>query len=755
MAQDVATSAPSASRAKPALPRVIPAIPISLGGKRTSKKTVAAPARNVEELATQPVAVEAIADVPHSEANGFEPKDVHVKQIMQAEDFTNIIGSDQREEQLVDVSDNVVDTKIKQEEIVTEEARASHDFELADSLPGAQEPAIDLAATGDQKQSESKKGTLPAEHVIMSVATRSVLETTSSPVVFGGTAELEEDEAEPAQQPQLPRPDESEASPLLADQVLVSQKIRQPAHDPPSTETRHVPVGPPPGLYNGVPTSQAYRPQSAVSASRPLVSAGVNSFVPGVPNGNFQEPPFPTPPRSGYNPQAPSYVRQPHFSVQNQIAIHPEVLEQQARSNQARIDQEISRSSLYMNGDGTPIENTHPGALDRSAGIIEFVHAQFGNADFADYLLRFPLPPFELPVHGLIIARSPRLRSLMAMPQYYPGNQSYPRILDIRISDKFLHHDVAFIKAIMRLYGEALPERSSVVAMASAMAPHAIQHEAMRFALSFTAAGHFLQLEEIVMYGLSLSASLLSWETVVPVLSFALEGGLSPAFNQGAVSAATSDSSSRDGNVTPSKQLDSPALAPTYGIYSDRALHNVIGFLLYNFPLGFKLDGTAAQLQEIARLPVFAEAPPMHDRKSSRLSQIRFGEMMQEGDAAVPEFITTTLSSILLTLPFQLLAHIFGSNILGERIGWESTAALMHTLTAERERRRLRALQNRRAGPPGLPMMAEDRLWNNTRWIEAVEPTEQHPARIKLVRRVSHETLAGLTPLDSGSIAST
>jgi hypothetical protein len=343
----------------------------------------------------------------------------------------------------------------------------------------------------------------------------------------------------------------------------------------------------------------------------------------------------------------------------------------------------------------------------------------------------------------------------MAMPQYYPGNQSYPRILDVRISDKFLNHDVAFMKAIMRLYGEALPERSSVLAMASAMAPHAVQHEAIRFALSFTAAGHFLQLEEIVMYGLSLSASLLSWETVVPVLSFALEGGLSPVFTQGSVSAGTSDSSSRDGNITPSKQLDSPALAPTYGVYSDRALHNVMGFLLYNWPAGFKLDEAAPQIQEIARLPVFAEPPPMHGRKSSRLSQIRFGEMTQEGETPVPEFITTTLSSILLTLPFQLLAHIFGSNILVERLGWESTATLMHALTAEREGRRLRALQNRRAGPPGLPMMAEERLWNNTRWIESVEPAEQHPARNKLVRHLSTETPAGLTPLDSGSIAST
>lgn len=460
-------------------------------------------------------------------------------------------------------------------------------------------------------------------------------------------------------------------------------------------------------------------------------------------------------------PQSATFVHNPkatNFMVSAQAMPpqpnglpHPEMfVDRPAHGSIPYADQEPRRTSLHHNLDAQPTRNS----FDGDAGVAAYIHTLFGSAEFADYVLRFSLPPFSLRVHSMIIARSPRLRSLMAMPQYYTNNADYLKPLDLRFTDRFLNHDVAFMKAMMRLYGEVLPDRKFVLEMATARAPHVVQQEAMRFALSFTAVGHYLQVEELVMHGLSLSASILSWENVVAMLSFALEGGLSSTFTQFADTASTCDSSRSDGTSTPSKQIESPASSPAYGIYSDRALHNVIGFLLYSWPANFRFSSAAPQLTDINRLPAVSELPPMHERNSSRLSQIRFGDMIQEEEGA-PSFVTATLSSILLTIPFPVLAHIFNSNTTGERAGWDRTVETMHAVIAQREQRRLRALQHGKIAPPGLPLVPEDRLWNNTRWVEGIEPTDQHPAGVRLVRHFSSgETPNVLTPLESGSITS-
>jgi len=512
------------------------------------------------------------------------------------------------------------------------------------------------------------------------------------------------------------------------------------------------------GSVNG----SGYHPSMDMQPAQPsqVSSNGVFTQLPRPP---LVHPGVTLPPQTQtfvHNPKAANFMNPPHALSLLSNGAPPSSepsANRQPRNSLPYADHEPRRPSLPVGGNNQQHNfQTRPtlGSFDRDAGIAAYIHSQFGSAEFADYVLRFPLPPFNMRIHSLIIARSPRLRSLMAMPQYYASNADYLKPLDLRFTDRFLSHDVAFMKALMRLYGEVLPDRNFVLEMATARAPYAVQQEAMRFALSFTAVGHYLQVEELVMHGLSLSASLLSWENVTAMLSFALEGGLSSTFTQIADTASTSDSSRSDGTSTPSKQIESSASSPVYGIYSDRALHNVIGFLLYNLPTNFRFSSAAPQLSEIPRLPAVSELPPMHERNSSRLSQIRFGDMAREEEGA-PNFITTTLSSILLTLPFPVLAHIFNSNIVGERIGWERTAEMMHALVTQREQRRLRALQHGKIAPPGLPLVPEDRLWNNTRWVEGIEPTDQHPAGLRLVRHFSSgDTPNVLTPLDGGSIAS-
>jgi len=735
--------------------RVIPAIPLSLGGKRKAKQSTTSQVDAVTPKATptNPV-VESSSDVPAEDLNGHESvhavegKEGKQEPKMPMEDegesahsvAANGIGSD------LDMSrskngdteqvNSVVDT-IDAEDVVLQ----AHDIEHLDGTK------INVQIEKNEEEeptatSSQLVGNTPAPQL----AAASNLEA----LVLDSRNELESysPATVPAQAAAI-APHTSGDSPSITTPSASTEQIPQAASVETSAGSAPGTMAAPPGLSKGTPNFYAHRaPDHIMDQSQ--IHPMANGFMASAPPK--ARPAFsPQTRQYDYNPQAPSYVRQPIQTLNGMIP-HGFDSDREAHGNFVNMQHNRRKSSLQELSESAHAPawtQPTPATLDRNTGIADFIHFQFGNAEFADYILRLPLPPFNLPAHGMIIARSPRLRSLMAMPSYYPNGQGYPRMLDVRVSDRFLNHDVALIKALMRLYGEVLPDRNFAMAIAATRAPHAVQQEAMRFALSLTAAGHFLQVEEIVMHGLSLSASLLSWETVTPVLCFALEGGLGAAFSQNADAASGSDSSSRDGTNTPSKQVDSPTSSPTYGIYSDRAMQNVLGFLLYNWPADFKLDEAAPQLQDIARLPVLAEPPPNHGRKSSRLSQIRFGEMMQE-EQGVPSFVNTTLSSILLTLPFQLLAYIFGGNVLGERLGWDNTAAIMHSIIAEREQRRLRAVQHRRGGPPGLPLMAEDRLWNNTRWTEGVEPTDQHPARCRLVRRLSSsDTPSVLTPMES------
>jgi len=737
--------------------RVIPAIPLALGGKRKVKQAASSQVTDVAPKATSagPVGVSP-SNAPAQDLNGHESLDVVVEgnertqeatppSKDEGEDTQSILGNGDGLDLDLSRSKNgdpkqgnrVVD-KVGSDDLVLD----SHD--IANDEGNKSEAQLDQNGEDEVTTTHSQAlGNTPGHDLPIA--------SNGGPLVLNGRDVLESDSSATAPaQAAVTIPHTNGDSASITTPSASTEQVPPEASVETSAGSASTALAAPPGLSRGMPNFYAHRTPDHTTVQT-QIHPMANGFIPSVPQKS--RPAFSSQTRQyDYNPQAPSYVRQPMIQASNGMIPHGFDADREAHGNSANLEHQRRKSSLQeLSESAHPPSWTQPtpGTLDRTTGIADFIHFQFGNAEFADYILRLPLPPFNLPAHGLVIARSPRLRSLMAMPSYYPNGQGYPRMLDVRVSDRFLNHDVALIKALMRLYGEVLPDRNFALAIAATRAPHAVQQEAMRFALSLTAAGHFLQVEEIVMHGLSLSASLLTWETVTPVLCFALEGGPGVAFSQNADAASGSDSSSRDGTNTPSKQVDSPTSSPTYGIYSDRAMQNVLGFLLYNWPADFKLYEPASQLQDIARLPVFAEPPPNHGRKSSRLSQIRFGEMMHE-EQGTPSFISTTLSSILLTLPFQLLAYIFGGNVLGERLGWDNTAAVMHSIIAEREQRRLRAVQHRRAGPPGLPLMAEDRLWNNTRWIEGVEPTDQHPARCRLIRRLSSsDTPSVLTSMGS------
>lgn len=380
-----------------------------------------------------------------------------------------------------------------------------------------------------------------------------------------------------------------------------------------------------------------------------------------------------------------------------------------------------------------------PVIQDGNSSMAQYVHNQFGNREFADYIIqlshsRYIFGSATFAAHGLILARSPKLRSLMRMPQgSYQGNQGYPRFLHIVASDKFLSHDVAFLKALMRLYAEPLPDRDFITTLpipAGVNPTTAVDQEAMRFALAYAAAGYFLEVDEIITHALDLAAGVLAWDTVSSALAFALEGGLSPSFIQ--FEASTAGAEDKASNSSFDDKPDSPASVPTYGIYSDRMLHQVVGFLLHNCPQNFQLVTTAPQLYDLARLPATAEPKHASTPSESRFSQIRFGEMSLQDGHELSDPAMAVMSSVLLSLPFLLLKHIFDSHVLGARLGWARVAAVARSVVTEREARRQRAM----VGHGGVAPLnaAEERLWRNVRWAERTESAEGTPLGLKLVR---------------------
>lgn len=421
---------------------------------------------------------------------------------------------------------------------------------------------------------------------------------------------------------------------------------------------------------------------------------------------------------------APSFRPNNHMNDASK-AIHPDMM----RDNVQNGHQFRQPSASQLDG-YPPFEPRGPAVQEDSHSMARYLTSQFGHPEFADYIIRlshvgYKFPPTSLPAHGILLARSPKLRSLMSMPAGEPQNGV--KLLNVHVSDRFVSVDDAFIRAIMRLYGEALPDRQEVIRSASPLAqregvsPEAAQ---MRFALALAASGHFLQVDEIISHGLLLVGHILGWPTLPQALAFALEGGLSMAFAN--VEASGKDETSISSSGTPTK-FESPTSAPAYGFYSDRLINHIMSFFVHNVPPTFVLSPAAPQLVDPPRLPSEAE-PKLSRPASSRLSQIHFGEMKIE-DPTSSDPLTTAISSVLLSLPFPLLQNLSESNVLGERLSWPRVAAVMTAVVQEREIRRLRALALRPAGAD------EQGLWRTTRMEESVEITDRHPLGVRLTRR--------------------
>lgn len=382
-----------------------------------------------------------------------------------------------------------------------------------------------------------------------------------------------------------------------------------------------------------------------------------------------------------------------------------------------------------------------------AAELISYIRSQFGNRQFADCIIHVShahhqFHPTSIPCHAMLLSRSPKLSSIMAMEHTNPMQpQALVKTLSLVITDKFLNNESALVAGLTRLYGEPLP----TITQRSVPPQHedAEAQRQMRQALAYAAAGHFLQMEDLVSRGLDLATKRLKWSTIDIALSFALEGGLSYSWSQSnSTSEGKGSISSFDDNTV---KLDSETSTPAYGYYSDQLLHNILNFIIDQFPSTFTLSTSAPQLCESPRLPTCAE--PQHIRPHTRrMSHIRFGDLTEPTEQSSP--VISTISSILISLPFPTLRYILDSPNLCTKLGSPTIAQLSRAIIDERESRRRRAITNRAVSPASTPMpTSNDRLWATVGIAESIENETQAANGIRLVRH----RLGAETPTSGGS----
>lgn len=347
----------------------------------------------------------------------------------------------------------------------------------------------------------------------------------------------------------------------------------------------------------------------------------------------------------------------------------------------------------------------------RLSTLADYLLDHFNQPSFADCRLQIvntsgTFDVFEFSLHGVLVARNPQIsEQLDATKPSVDGRKS----LRMAISDRFV--TTTALEAALRVYyggplmrqdtfGEG--EQNMIFQGNGDLPRYHSPTPALDHALAYAAAGSLLQMPLVAQRGIEIASSLLSWETIEKTLSFALEGGITTAWpeaqheteNETSPSKSSFTDSSKDHSPinTPAstdethdrETLCHPSLSTpqngTYAPYATHLLHAALAFLVQNFPSGFILDVPASPLTFIDRLPTIPKPPPTSTK--SRLSSIQFGDYSTRAPAVPDTHTATTLSSILLSIPFALLTQIVDA--LHEDI----RRKLLQPLIAERERRR-------------------------------------------------------------------
>jgi hypothetical protein len=389
-------------------------------------------------------------------------------------------------------------------------------------------------------------------------------------------------------------------------------------------------------------------------------------------------------------------------------------------------DEEL-RTATYQNGNNLqPIDSK---LEDTPFELAAYISSQFGNPEFADFVLQLRSEDtsyLTIPIHGIVVARSPVVAQAIhsAMMAQYRTKDSR-RLVDIMIPDDFV--DTASLnEALKVLYGAPL---LSVEQFTYGLRPFHHDGEQgftynearkrMRQVINYAAAGRALQIHSVQARGNEMIKSLLRWDTIDQAIHFGLDGR-----------ASRSSLASRQNGRAPDQSY--PGNLDTYGV---APLHDAIEFMAYNFPVPFSLYVLAPELDLDPRLPSVVESRSA--THNPRLSRIRFGDAPPEDDQK-PDYIARILSSVLLSLPLVYLQRLFSHRATASQLGWTGVVKVMRDVVHEREKRRQKTVKSQlKLQQDGtVPQL----LLENLFWEERVEPSRDYASGFKIseVRSADH-----------------
>ena len=394
--------------------------------------------------------------------------------------------------------------------------------------------------------------------------------------------------------------------------------------------------------------------------------------------------------------------------------------------------------------------------------VLQYLLSQFGSLALADYIVKLRhvnarFEPVEIPVHGLLIAQSPFLQTLMEET----ADEVCPKPLVVETADRFLTAH-AFSAALKTVYGAPLYAfdnfqrvLGSPTSQSETSEQDAKAQDGMEVAVAYASAGQLLQLNSVAQHGKDMATRMISWETLEHTLAFAIDGGLDDEWavkdTRSAANESSRSGSRRPSYITeqsepssasttdlaspwePSNGFSAPTSQPTYSSLGNNLLHEALDFIIFNFPPNFTLDSRVPDMTMHSRLPSIAEQSP---RLNPQLSAIQFGDY--ESDDPSPNSMSTlALSKVLLSLPFPLLKHILESPQLGSAQGWASASLRQKTARAvidNREKRRVRVLRSQSVS--FAERAAHEHDWEPVGWKESVVVTYGGAADgVELTRR--------------------
>jgi len=349
--------------------------------------------------------------------------------------------------------------------------------------------------------------------------------------------------------------------------------------------------------------------------------------------------------------------------------------------------------------------------------LAAYLSTHVGNPDLADFVLQIRSAEatlFSMPVHGIIVVRSPVIAEAA---RYSPAPthraRDTRRLLDVLVSDCFITRE-SLQEAVNVLYGAPLLSTQNFL---FGLAPYRHDSDAaepsrdarrrMHQILSYMAAASALQMPSMLARGVDIARLLVRWDTVDLVLRYALQ--VNP--------------------VARARALVPDAEDP----FVAALLTSAIEFMAYTIPAGFQFYTRAPELRDIPRLPDFVDSPPTSH--NPRLSNICFGEAPPK-NGLQPRHAASVLSSTLVSLPLPLVDRLLNHRATASQLGWTGAVELMQDVVHERESRRQKALQAQPKSAHSVPLSTAllDNL-HTQESVEKVDPSPLHPSGHKLVAK--------------------